>query len=380
MKLAKTQKHSRKKAKRRQTPEEKFQKEWQRVLNFQKTNANLRQQIEDFAVLVEQEIGDCETKLCQAFCNQNHRLANFIAKKTLPQYMREALLEWIEHNLNSIMSNPFSHNVNLEDLMDVLHQNLEQHEKNEFEKSEKRNPDLASEMEEVLEDEDIDSLVEDLFDELEDDFVDEFDTEFEDDFDEDLEDDLDWDVDAKQQHEMDKLLKSSSINKLFRRLAKALHPDLVQNEAEKEQRHHLMSELINARKNKDIVKIMAMYTEHVGEAPTDLFNNDFEKMTKLLKFRVDQLKAEKEEIIHENPRNGAIYYEFYDPSPKKVQRALQRRRETIELKMEVLDNTTSELTSLKKLKPLLRAMAEQFHMERHFRDPFLFDEDEELPF
>ncbi len=35
--------------------------------------------------------------------------------------------------------------------MDVLHQNLEQHKKNEFEKFEKQNPGLAGEMDEVLE-------------------------------------------------------------------------------------------------------------------------------------------------------------------------------------------------------------------------------------
>lgn len=34
--------------------------------------------------------------------------------------------------------------------MDVVHQNLEQHEKNEFEKFEKHNPGFAGEMVEVL--------------------------------------------------------------------------------------------------------------------------------------------------------------------------------------------------------------------------------------
>lgn len=238
---------------------------------------------------------------------------------------------------------------------------MEQHEKNEFEKFEKRHPEFVSDT--ATEEDELDSAIEDLFDQWSDELDEELDAEFED----GLEDEFNWNLedeerDAQTQQEMDKLLKSSSINKLFRRLTRALHPDLVQSETEKEQRHHLMTELMNARKNKDIVKIIAMYTEHVGEAPTDLFNNDFEKMTKLLKFRVDQLKQQKEEIIHEDPRRGAIYHQFYDPSPKKVQRAVNERRNSVQAQLDALQTTTNELTSLKKLKPLLRAMAEGFVM------------------
>jgi len=46
-----------------------------------------------------------------------------------------------------------------------------------------------------------------------------------------------------------------------------------------------MTELIAARDNKDIIKIIAMYTEHVGEAPLDLFDGDYDKMTILLKYQ-----------------------------------------------------------------------------------------------
>lgn len=380
MNLTKTKPSRAKKSKqkRRLTPEEAFQKEWQRVINFQKSNAKLKQDVEAFVAQVEDYLGAEETLLCDAQIEQTRKLIGFIAKKTLPDYLRDELLFWIETNLDKLTNNPFTQNHHLQSLMEEFESNLKQHDQHELEKFKKRYPDL--EPEDDLEDEDeLEDIVKSLFEDMDEDWEGPGDDNWQDDpFGNPFEDQYEEEIKVEQHRAMDKLLKSSSINQLFRRLAKALHPDMVQDEEEKTKRHHLMSELVEARKKKDIVTIMTMYAEHIGEAPQDIFQNNFEQMTQLLKFRVAQLKEEKDHIIHENPRHGCIYSTFHHPSNSKVQQALRARQKAIKSLITDIKITAPNLSSLKALKPLLRDRYEESDVMGEFAEFLMRNMDREF--
>ena len=369
------------------TPEQKFQREWQRVQSLQKANQNLRTDIVKFVALVENEIGKQEKAYCEALCRQTHRLTSFIAKKTLPDYQRNELIYWITDNLSDISSNPFGETIELDEIVEQMEAQLGAHRDNEMEKLRKRYPSLDDEEdddfgEDIRVEENAGSYdraafdFEDIFgtdEEVDDEYIDDFFEHFQ------QEHETRAEQQKQQSQSMDKLLKSTSINQLFRRLARALHPDLVQGEQEKTRRHDLMTELVKARQEKDIVTIMTMYTEHVGEAPEGLFEGGYEQMTQLLTYRVEQLKAEKQGIIMENPRHAAIYHQFHHSSSAKVTQGLQKHRRYLHQAIEEINEVNQELTSLKNLKVLLRdQMVEQDALSVF--EELMFDQMNKNPF
>lgn len=366
-------KNNKKKRKKQLSAEEKFQRQWARVQNFQKSNAKLRQEVTDFCQKVSQKIETKERLLCTAIILQTECLIHFVSKKTLPEYQREELVFWIERNLEEMVANPFLDHKDVMPLVTKLSEQLKNHEQNQFKKWKKKYA--------VIENDALDSDDHSIDEEVK---VKEENANTEDksDFDDFFAADDDLDIDnvfdeffqeffqeershfeklAEKEREesnaLSKLLKSTSVNKLFRRVAKALHPDLEQNEAIKEEKHTLMAELVEARDNKDIVKIITMYTEHVGEAPLDLFNGDYDKMTLLLKHQVKCLEQEKHDILEENPTQAAIYYGFHASSEAKVKQKIDQHLEELKDRTCSIQKMTGQLTSLKKIKPILQQMS-----------------------
>lgn len=117
----------------------------------------------------------------------------------------------------------------------------------------------------------------------------------------------------KREQELSRLLKATSINKLFRRIARAIHPDLVQDEQEKEQRHSQMSQLLQARDDKDITKILQMHKEVFGYQPEGIPEGDYDKLTRIINLKIQELRDKKDEAFGENP----LYYHFYQAFGQK---------------------------------------------------------------
>ncbi|MFK8082014.1 MAG: hypothetical protein AB8B97_17140 [Granulosicoccus sp.] len=83
-----------------------------------------------------------------------------------------------------------------------------------------------------------------------------------------------------------------SVERLFRQLAKVLHPDREQDEEAKAAKHVLMSECLKARQEKDIQALLTLYCEHVGDLPDDLNNNSHNELVGALELQLKQLQLE----------------------------------------------------------------------------------------
>jgi len=381
LKIAKSKKQSvtEKKPKKQLSIEDKFQLEWQRVQELQKSNARLRLHVVEFFQAVSRKIGADEKKFCSATVEQTERLIKFIPRKSLSEYKRREIITWVQSNIEDLLRNPFSEQEDVMGLTEQFSANIDVYQCNQFEKWHKKNGyineadelgdpeqelDDGSEAAEASASEEhkrfTQDMFEDLFAQFGGDDVDDDDAfanftqhGFEEKF-------SHFDELTEKQREesnaLSKILKSTSISKLFRRVAKVLHPDLVQDDAVKEEKHNLMAELIAARENKDIIKIIAMYTEHVGEAPLDLFDGNYEKMTILLKYQVERLEQEKSKIIAEDPAHAAIYLRFHNDSAVKVNNKLRKHLKELDSQTRYVTEITSELTSLKKIDPILEKM------------------------
>ncbi|MBB3700145.1 hypothetical protein KMW28_14765 [Flammeovirga yaeyamensis] len=88
-----------------------------------------------------------------------------------------------------------------------------------------------------------------------------------------------------------------SLNKIYKALAKKLHPDLVQDDNVKQDRHLKMSEIIKAKNNNDLFTLIVFYQKYVADA-INIGQHEIEHILESLQSKSDTLDREKEEFLH----------------------------------------------------------------------------------
>ena len=362
-----------KKQKRKATKEDKFQRLWRKVAKQKQLNSQRQSELEAFVLRIETEISGLEVKLVATELVRVKKLVEFFSRKSLSNWQRDELCGLINTNFSLIDSNPFSDSLTTQILKDQFTEQLDiWYPEEEFEEI-----DTPSTKEKPSKQDD-QYAGEDLFGDL-DEQCSEFeedadpDDEFGDDFFERLFDEFtgqnQFDHETKEKDEklkkIDGLLKRSSINRMFRRIAKVLHPDKEQDEELKEEKHHLMAQLIEARDKKDIPAIFAMYTEHVGEMPDDLAKEELENISLLLEYQLGQLKEEYNSEPYKDQKTAMFYDIFYAKTEKGLQKNIRERKKAIEKSIIEANTFLARITSIAKLKPLLEELYYQQY-EAHF--------------
>ena len=80
------------------------------------------------------------------------------------------------------------------------------------------------------------------------------------------------------------------VERLFRRLARVLHPDRELDETRKRDKHRLMSECLRARDERDLDALSRLYATHVGELPDELTGVDPLSLERLLRGHLATLR------------------------------------------------------------------------------------------
>jgi hypothetical protein len=109
----------------------------------------------------------------------------------------------------------------------------------------------------------------------------------------------------KKLSEAEKLL-STDINKLFKNLAKLIHPDKEQDEVLREKKAQLMTSLSNARDNMNIAEILSIkmqVDELIPNNETDINFNDstIKRFVTVLKTKIKQLEETIKEKLYSHP-------------------------------------------------------------------------------
>lgn len=328
------------------TPQERFTREWKRVQTLQAQNLRLQQDVAEFAVGVISKIAPAELEFAQANYQLAQKLLRFAERKSLSGWQREELLQWIQQILVGLDDQPFAVGLDIEglycQLVDHLnaledpHEALQEHD-DEHDERVQQEQNLADAMDELLEEfvaqEGVDAEAEEAFASEE------------------------AALQQAQEQSLSQLLKSSSINKMFRKIASAIHPDRESDPQRKLQRNTLMAELVRARDDKDIPTIFNLYEEWVGASPFDAIGDDFEKVVTLLKRQAARLRSDKDDIIHANPLHGAVYQRFYHKSQKKVDQAVDGHVSRVKKDAQAHVRATKCITNLGRLKALLEERA-----------------------
>lgn len=367
-----------KKGKASKKHEQPLQREWQRIVNLKKKNERLEQELTAFEQDCMDTLREDEQQMVDAILQQSRHLSQFLSRKSLAQWQKIELFEWINENLIQAAGSPFCNHSQLEEvsrflqhLQESLGLDAPEPEPETGQGKRRKGPDPRQKQEKKNQREDTATvdMFEDLFADFESDTGEQSEEQpggkaFEDDEDpnywEHLFDEFIREEEAEadqarrdQTQSLQQLLKKSSINTLFRRLARLLHPDREQDESLKAQRHDQMSQLIQAREHNDLFTLFNLYQEHTGEFPLESLSGDSDQVLELLKAHTQELREQQETVIYADPVRGRLYDLFYDNKPNMRKRKLQRY--LVELR-ELIANErgiTRSIRSIATLKPYL---------------------------
>lgn len=143
------------------------------------------------------------------------------------------------------------------------------------------------------------------------------------------------------------------LKSLFRRTAQALHPDREQDEARREEKHRLMSALLEARDNQDIVAMLDLYSAHVTQEEAAIEHRLLPLIIEELEWQKAELSLQKQIIIDQSPFHQFLYRQFYAKREKTRQRKMDEYKARVERDIEARMTVVKQISSVKVLKELL---------------------------
>ncbi|PLC53687.1 hypothetical protein CR155_12865 [Pollutimonas nitritireducens] len=361
-------------AKAQSHDEKKFNAAWQRVVDQQKKNDTLRAESQAFARDIQSRIQDHEEAYMDAMYFACLHLLSFCGRKSLAQWQRQMLLEWAGEYADAMSRNPFSQHLDMSSLQRRMadayavafpeSQLLREEDADDFifngndgsaPDREFGSRDMFEELFAAFEQSDAASASFEQHDEMHSDHA--FHQEF---------------FQRHQAHEQQRrdenlalkqLIRSSSVNKLFRKLAGILHPDKERDATLRMEKNRLMRELIQARDSNDIPKLFAFYAEYVGESPLHELGGNLDDAAQLLDRHFLDLREQEDSILDENPLAGALYRRFHRRTPAASKRAITKHLKELQALTNALRDLRQDISSVKRLKPYLEWRRDIFFRE-----------------
>jgi len=373
------------------TPEQQFADLYAKIQRFEQQNEKLRTKIAELYEQYKQHVASEELAVCEARHQETLRLISFIPRKTLANWQKKILIDWVFGNIQELHANPFSGDIDITELEKTLNEALNstfpeivEMLANDEQEAESKNATSPSdsEYEETTDyqddlfgaDYDDDFAENDMDTEAFDDFTfEEFERRFEQ-YQEEYEQEL-----KDQQSKLNKLFKSTTVSKMFRQLSKHFHPDLEQNELAKTEKHKKMSELLEARRNHDVLAIISLHTAVFGSSDEQFATEDIKQLIPLLKHQLKQLQEQKDDIIFEDPIRGTIYQQFKAKSVKNSLKKMHERKTVLQRETQTLRERAKHITSIVKLKPFLEERYDD-HLLNMMFDKVSAEDFEDIPF
>lgn len=149
--------------------------------------------------------------------------------------------------------------------------------------------------------------------------------------------------------------------KLYRVLVKKVHPDLVKDPQEKEQRENLMKKLSQAWEDRNYYQLLILKNEIDADGSTDVLLN--KKQTQAMIFQLDQEIIELEFIKHQlkthEPESAFYYQNFFAKSKKGILKKIEDYKKQIIEDSNSIKNEIKDLKTQKSTKEFLNTIKNQ---------------------
>jgi len=362
--------------KNKQAPESRFQRLWSEAEALASDNQKLEKELDALVRRVSNEIMTAERQMGETIRDLVYRQIDFAGKKSLLKWQRAELNDWLEQNLSELM------------VMGLLDEPL-QNKMAVLRAAEfgfELDPDSDLSEAEQLDkffgfDDDVDpddsgmhtgNAQGDFLEEDDDDLDDTMKVEFDDDSaeeealeellrklraefegDEDEYEDED-ESDSPSASSSENLITDEVLKRLFQQTAAVLHPDKEPDEQRRREKHDLMSQLLKARKERDLITIVKLHEEH-STAASSFSTEDEQALESVLIEYLNQQQERMDDIIYQSPMHRMAYSEFYSQKPATVSRKIKAHLKKIDDRHQSMIHFLAEVKTLKRLKETLAA-------------------------
>lgn len=142
------------------------------------------------------------------------------------------------------------------------------------------------------------------------------------------------------------------VQRLFRSTAAKLHPDREPDAERRKLKQGLMADLLRARKQGDVMRILGLHQEYVGESQ-EFSKVDEQQLIFALEYNIRELENEQDEIIEQSPIHEMVYHRFYSDSKKNVDKSIAEHLAQVEKDQMIIERMVADIRSLKTLRPYL---------------------------
>jgi hypothetical protein len=352
---------------------------WLKIEKHQKRNTNFSKKTHKLFEQFKNEALPFEQQQAKVIATQLEHLINFISKKSFTETQRDESLDWITSDIDYLDSHPFAENIDTNTLRNKMNKELAAlAEKQPLLINDESIIELQNMLDDMFNGElqlnkgELINIIKNpaLLEEYIKDFcknLNEQETHYNDEDEEQSEDPFEEDYfynefNDNEQHTgknnidaLEKLFKSSQLNKMYKRLASKLHPDKENNAAKKSIKHDLMQQLATARKNKDIYSLLTLYHEHIKD---DSFSFDTETILaieSLLEKKVSDLNYELRELKASDDPEVIVWRHFNGRSKKETSQNIENHVNQLNDELTSISLLVSNTKTVKALKVKLNA-------------------------
>ncbi|GHA16416.1 hypothetical protein [Oceanisphaera arctica] len=302
----------------KKTPGDQFQLLWEKIEKQKTRLAGQEKRVRKIVDRFNDEILPLERKQARTQYQLIERLLTFFSRKSLTQWQRDDLFRWIQDELGMLSTNPFIEDgLNPSELLiraeELLKQFYPQPEAPALSQSEREDirGDIYRELGLEIDDEEVELFLNSP-------------TEFMQRMMEKMQaDDLDWPEEEDDEEQGDRFDTKDAksvdgqaegkalIHRLYKQLAKRLHPDLEQDASLKAVRHEQMQQLLAARKENDIYTLIELHRQHFDtDALGQLKKQDLDDINELLRRQLRDLERQYEQVFMKDSMESTIWNRF----------------------------------------------------------------------
>ncbi len=342
--------------------EKRFDKLWRQLESKQSRNDSFEDEYEKTRQWIQNDLADHRKLYKRELLQQTEKLISHLAKKSLAKWQREEIGSWIEENFHLLEIHGAAELPELgRKYFEAKMASLSNGERSYIQQILDESDELMAEAGLDDPDEDIDES-----DFIDDDFDDWSDTAFEEEAEQSHSRDSYYEeARLESQKKKKQTFDKTIVNKLFRRTAKALHPDHEQNPVRREEKQALMKNLLEARKSGNIAMIFKLYREHVDNATITIDLPELQPMIDLLVQQIEELDQLYQQKSSQSPMHDWVSNHIVGKSEKRRVAALAELKRDLEDDIKRTKQLHPYLASLAKLKPLLEERYEQ-HLFSYF--------------
>ena len=345
---------------------------WEDVEKKQRRIERYQAKLDDFYHDFKASTEKQERAVCRATEKWIHRLISFIPRKTIRGPQREALYDWIQEELTILESNPFNP-VDSIALRESFNQALLALPSNKADVDVMTEDQIEAFREEMfmmlgyeldISNDELMAMVKDpqkFHDYLQSVMAEQSQEEHA------AEDDIDWgDEDFFSQanddnhfepshHQAsDALYSDKQITKLYRQLAKQLHPDKETDEEKKSEKSALMQQLSQAKKDKDVVALFMLAQQHLPDHEMVMDEDMLERLKMTLTEKIEQLNLDYQDLKHGGDIKNIIWQRFGGGNKASRQKGLREYREHLKKESQELLAQSQEIKTVKQMQERLK--------------------------